>query len=457
MSRTALEPTELIPKDLIRVETALTRYPVHRLSKKGSIVIELENAETAFKWEVSYNSKYGQPGPLAYKVDTRIVNRKIEETERPLPKAIRLGSLHEICREFGISEGKSRDNIKKALYQNASAFITANIRYKTKEGVERTTEFGNTRYGVAFTGETLPDGREADAVYIVLNDWYREILDTAQTRPLDYDYLKELSPGAQRLYELLSFQIYGAIESERKRAKLLYSEFCTFAPQTRYLDFDQVKKQMYKLNVAHKKSGYILHVHFQEIIGKTGEIDWEMYYTPGLKAKGEHTAAKRRPRQRRPVQLELPTVTDETRAPGIPATTEAPTPAGLTPEQESYLSTLTAKGVTKTEARRLVIHRLEACRQKVPALDHLPETQGKTNRGGNVRTFIERDDWQLPPSYLEAKAKAEEAAKSQARQVQIAGCPLCDPSGFRMVKDGKSSAAKKCSHSPEIEARYPSV
>jgi hypothetical protein len=57
MNLTKQEPTELIPKDLIRTETALTRYPVHRLSKKGSIVIELENAETAFKWEVSYNSK----------------------------------------------------------------------------------------------------------------------------------------------------------------------------------------------------------------------------------------------------------------------------------------------------------------------------------------------------------------------------------------------------------------
>ncbi len=453
MNLTAQEPTELIPKDLIRVETAITRYPVHRLSKKGSIVIELENSETSFKWEVSYNSKYGQPGPLAYKLDTLIINRKIEEAERPVSNVIKLGSLNEIAGELG----SNKAYIKKALHQNASAYITAKIRFRGKEGTEHSSEFSNTRYGVAFTGEKLPDGREADAVYIVLNDWYREILDSAQTRPLDYDYLKELSPGAQRLYELLSFQIYGAIESERKRAKLLYSEFCTYAPQTRYFDFEKVKKQMYKLNVAHKKSGYILHVHFQEVIGKTGEIDWEMYYTPGLKAKGEHTAAKRKPRQRRPVQLELPTETYETRALGVLATTKASTLAGLTPEQESFLSALTAKGVTKTEARKLVTTKLDACRLKIPALNHLPETQGKTNRAGNVRAFIERDEWQLPDTYLEAKAKAEEAAKSHARRDQIAACPLCDNSGFRMVTDGKTSGAKKCSHSAQIEARYPSV
>ena len=163
-----------------------------------------------------------------------------------------------------------------------------------------------TRYGVAFTGEKLPDGREADAVYIVLNDWYRDILDTAETRPLDYDYLKELPPAAQRLYELLSFKMYGAQKHERPRAKLLYSDFCKFAPQTRYPDFERVKKQMYKLHLPHKRSGYIAAVHFQETADDEGRTDWEMFYTPGLKARGEHTAAARKPRPKRPKQQQLP-------------------------------------------------------------------------------------------------------------------------------------------------------
>jgi hypothetical protein len=458
MELTLKEPSELLPKDLIRVETALSRNPIHRISKKGDIEIELrevnDRGEVTFNWGVTYTKKYGQPGPLAYKVDTLIINRRIEESGKPVPKLIKLGSLKEVG-DYLSSTGDT-NRIKQALHQNASAYITAKIRYKGIGKAEHTREIGGTRYTVLFTGDTLPDGREADAVYIILNDWFRETLNTAQTRPLDYDYLKELSPGAQRLYELLSFQMYGAIESERKRAKLLYSEFCTFAPQTRYFDFKHVKKQMYKLHVPHKKSGYIFQVHFQEVTGSTGETDWEMYYTPGLKAKGEHTAAKRKPRQRRPVQLELPTGTDETRALQTPAAV-SPAPASLTEEQGSFLFTLTAKGVTESEARKLVTLRLDACRLKVPALDYLPETQGKTNRGGNVRAFIERDDWQLPPAYLEAKAKAEEAARSQARRDQIAGCPLCDASGFRMVTDGKTTAAKKCSHNAQIEARYPGL
>jgi hypothetical protein len=83
--------------DLIRVETALSRFPVHRLSKGGTVAIEIHESknggETSLKWEVSHNSRHRQPGPLAYKVDTLVVARRLEEVGRPVPKLVRLGSL----------------------------------------------------------------------------------------------------------------------------------------------------------------------------------------------------------------------------------------------------------------------------------------------------------------------------------------------------------------------------
>ncbi|MBV8230771.1 MAG: hypothetical protein JO329_12360, partial [Planctomycetaceae bacterium] len=126
----------LVPLDVIRVETALSRYPFHRLAKQGRIAIELrettKEGETTLWWEVSHNSRYGQPGPLAYKLDTLIVNRRIEAVGRPIPRLIRLGSLKDICRELGLAEsGANTAVVKRALLQNASAFITAKIRYKS--------------------------------------------------------------------------------------------------------------------------------------------------------------------------------------------------------------------------------------------------------------------------------------------------------------------------------------
>src|SRR5512135_1034209 len=287
---------ELAPLDVIRVETALSRFPMHRLAKTGAveIVIREQNATgDLLRWEVSYNSKFGQPGPLAYKLDTLVINRKIEAAGRPIPKVVKLGSLREIADATGTGAGNTT-TIKRALYQNSSAYITAKVCYRATDGTERSIEIGDTRYAVVFTGENLPDGRTADAVYIVLHDFYREILDHALTRPLDYDYLRELPPAAQRLYELASYPIFGAIKHGRSKAKLAYSEFCLHAPQTRYEDFDRVKKQMHKLHVPHRKSGYIAGVEFEATTDRAGRPDWTMLYTPGPKARAEHRAFARR-------------------------------------------------------------------------------------------------------------------------------------------------------------------
>ncbi len=180
---------ELLSLNAIRTETVLSRFPIHNLAKKGNLDIQIretkENGELVLRWEVSYSSRYGEPRQLAYKLDTLIINRRIEEVGRPLPKIIRLGSLREICRELGLPEGGDALNrVKKALLQNSSAYITAKIHYKGDDGLERSLEVADTRYGAIFTGEKLPDGNRADAVYATLHDFYREVLDTAPRRPL---------------------------------------------------------------------------------------------------------------------------------------------------------------------------------------------------------------------------------------------------------------------------------
>ena len=280
---------DIVPLNRIRVETALSRFPIHRLAKKETVAIDLQhvgaNGEPDCRWEVTYNQKHGQPGPLAYKVDTLIVNRRIDEAGRPLPGAVKLGSLTDLCSSLGIADsGENRSNIKKALHQNASAYITAKIRYRTKTGKERWSEIGYSRYSVVFTGEVLPNGTVADAVYAIPNASFRDLLNQVEVRPLDYDYLTSLSPGAQRFYELLSFQMYGALAGGRPRAKMRYSDYCDHAPQSRYFDFDRVKKQMFKIHAPHRSAGYIDKIDYEPTIDGEGTPDWDMLYTPGPKA-----------------------------------------------------------------------------------------------------------------------------------------------------------------------------
>jgi hypothetical protein len=245
----------LAPLTVIRTETILSRLPIHNLAKRGEVQINIttknERGEIDLQWDVSYNKKYGDARQLAYKLDTIVINRKIDELERPLPKIIRLGSLREIGKELGLSAGKPIVNLRKAFLQNAFTGIDAKLKYKSKDGTERSLAAGFTRYSVIFTGERLPDGSKADAVYLILNEPYWEVLNNAPTRPLDYTYLKALTPAAQRFYEIVSYKIYAALKYRHATAKILYSEYCTFSAQQRYRDYEHIKKQMYKIHRPH--------------------------------------------------------------------------------------------------------------------------------------------------------------------------------------------------------------
>lgn len=418
-------PAELVPLNRIRVETALSRFPVHRLVKKGTVSIDLERTSDGinadFRWKVSYNSEFGQPGPLAYKVDTLIVNRRIDEAQRPLPEIIKLGSLREICREVGITDHNT-DIVKVALHQNASAYITAKIRYKTKTGRERWSEIGYTRYSVVFTGEILPDGSKADAVYILINPSYRDLLNHVEVRPLDYDYLMELAPGPQRFYELLSFQVYGAIASGRPRAKMLYSEYCKYAPQVRYLDFDHLKKQMYKVHAPHRESGYILKVDYQQTTDREGEPDWEMLYTPGPKAFAEyHAFTNRKNRQ------------IFTSNPSLPPPSRNRQPVqeilALSEVNNTLLSELTQRGITEKKARDLVAN-LKPTQEVMDQLEYLDQLIAQAPRGkfhnpsGFYVKFIE-DNAPVPDAFWSTRRQRlhDEAQKAQnaerARQAEL--------------------------------------
>src|SRR3954470_6594911 len=393
---------ELAPFNVIRVETALSRFPVHRLAKQGTIGIEIrqrsEAGDVLIQWKVSHNSEYGQPGPLAYKVDTLIVNRRIEEASRPIPRIIKLGSQAAIADELGISTHNTVVSVKKALYQNASAFITAKLRYTLADGRKKELEAGFTRYSVVFTGEELPDGRKADAVYLVLNEVFLQVLNGAQTRPLDYDYLRDLPPASQRLYELLSFPMYGALKHDRPRARLSYAEFCTHAPLTRHTEWPRVRSQMNKLHAPHRKSGYIQGVEFERTADRDGKPDWLMVYTPGPKARAEYRAFTRRGG---PKTLEI-----EPPRPAL-APPAGPGPSPL--ERE-----LIGRGVTASTAAELVAEypegRIIAQVEHFDWLEAQHPKKVKESPGGYLADSI-RKDYAAPEGFVSQaeRTKREEA------------------------------------------------
>lgn len=282
--------------DIIRTETVLSRLPIHNLAKKGSVNIQIlkttPDGKVELKWIVSYSDRYGQARQLAYKLDTIVINHHIDEQGRPLPKMICLGSLRDVADQLDL--GGDTNKVRRALRQNASAFITAKFEYRGNDGSKKTLEADFTRYSVVFTGEQLPDGRRADAVYIILNEPYREVLNNAPVRPLDRAYMKTLPPAAQRFYEIISYKIFSAIKNNYPHANISYSEYCTFSAQLRHFERQPVQDQMAKIIRHHKQSGYITAVKYHPTIDAENKPDWIMHLTPGPKARAEFDAAHSR-------------------------------------------------------------------------------------------------------------------------------------------------------------------
>jgi hypothetical protein len=425
------------PLNIIRTETVLSTLPVHNLAKKGTIKIHIEQknpqGEVKLLWEVSPSRDYGEPRQLAYKLDTTVINRRLDEAGRPLPGIIRLGSLRELARELGL--GSDTATVRKALLQNASAFITAKLTYKGNDKRERQLETGFTRYSVAFTGERLPDGNKAEAVYLILNKPYHEVLNNAPIRPLDYDYLRRLRPAAQRFYEIVSRKIFAALKFKHPMASLRYSEYCTYSAQCRYFERHPVQNQMSAIHREHKEFGYIVDVQYQPTTDTENKADWIIHYTPGPRAKAEYQAFTR---SGRVIETSSDTVGEEADlAPPIPARRasgprlqhlrfDAPVAAPTADEAgDPTLTQMTRRGISARMAKTLLTGaNPEFVLDQLEWGDHLIQShagQFKNPPGFYVHLIREKIQ---PPETFETSRRREQreaarAAESEAHQRQF--------------------------------------
>lgn len=289
-------PEQLIPLEVIRTENVISKFPVHNLAKTGRVNIKLtrkrQDGEVEFHWEVTYNEKYGEAKQLAYQIDTLIIAKRLYdmfESSQPIPHIIPIGSLYQICQELGMNpqSGKNKNNVKRALGQNAGAFIDAKVTYKDRGGEERRLNAQFSRYAVVHRDQKLPDGRRADQVYIVLQPLYHEVLNNARWRPLNFSYLKDLPPGAQRCYEIISTRIFAAIKYGHPSAEMSYSDYCAFSAQTRQSSYKPFRAQMDHVHKPHLISGYLDKVEYKQTVDADGAIDWIIIYFPGIKARVE--------------------------------------------------------------------------------------------------------------------------------------------------------------------------
>jgi hypothetical protein len=350
-------------------------------------------------------------------------------------------------------------------YKDIEEFIDVMLSTTVKlEGAEflqgKRTKFAGIMFHVfnqaVIKGKKLPDGTVATEHQVWLSDWMLENVNRYYTVPIDFETYKRLNTSiAKALVPLLQVWLF-ASENEKFFEKE-YCDLCELLNLTQYKYGSDIRKRFCPALDELKAHGYIRAWKLEpsEKGNKFIFYHGQKFYNDQIAQREKQAEARERRRAPKLVRSLTELALPQPEPSRTPAPETGSVPA-VSIEQERLYKQLTGAPffVSERKARELVSTKPDEVKKQLgayPLKKNVP-----TNPGGYIIRAIEHGYF-VPPSYFEAKRKAEEAAKSHARRDQIAACPLCDASGFRMVTDGKISGAKKCSHDPKIEARYPSL
>jgi hypothetical protein len=462
-----------------------TELPFFYLTKRKDLLtrpIDFEGVdpeERPVRWKVIPNPTIGAPGIEAHEVWVRLIKPALDaERERmhgKLPGLIPLGSVRECLRQLGWSIGgwESR-RLMKCIRQIGSAWCEADFWMPTTERDEEGRalyrhikgEFSRISiYAIGskhVTDDDLRDGKISfdfdleDTVYLLLHPHEVEMQKDQLQRPIDNEYLFSVSPSARRWYELLAPKIFGVVENTKGHEGFCEIRYSWYVERhhtlKRHTERYRVVEQMNDLIKDHKTFGYVTKVEYRAIKEPGQEIDFIIRYYPGDGARRSVNRIRSyNPRRKRLAQQELPLA--DNKQPAVPVF--AMPSSQQEPEVESLIAKLTARppdgfGVSEAKARNLVKGYRQNVEDQIAAYPYREHKQ-RANVAGWLIKAIE-NNYELPPAYLEERARVEELKHSQEKRSARESCTLCDSSGFRHLSGGRG--VKKCSHDPEIEARY---
>lgn len=465
-----------------------TELPFFYLTKRKDLLTQAidfqgtDPEDRPIRWRVTPNQSIGAPGIEAHEVWVRLIKPALDaERERmlgKLPSIIPLGSVRECLRTLGWTIGgwESR-RLMKCIRQIGSAWCEADFWMPTTENDEQGRalyrhvkgEFSRISiYAIGskhVTDEDLVDGKVSfdfdleDTVYLLLHPNEVEMQKNQSQRPIDNEYLFSVGPAARRWYELLAAKIFGVVDNRKAHqegfCEIRYSWYVKrHHTLKRHAARYRVVEQMNDLIKDHRAFRYLDRVEYRAIKEPGQEVDYIIRYYPGDGARQSVDRIRsHRPRSRK---SELQSLSK-----GVDWQTTlhtAETSQECDPKIESLMIKLTGTppegfGVARAKARDLIEFNRMAVEEQIAAYPYR-DHKGRTNLAGWLVKAIE-NNYELPSAYLEEREKAEKLRHSHAGSTVLEACTLCDSSGLRYL--GGNRGVKKCSHAPDVEAKYPSV
>lgn len=441
-----------------------------------------DDAGRPIRWEVYQDTseEIGAPAVEAHEVWYLLVKPSIDSrrlSNGGIPEIIPLGGIRECLRKVGWTVGgyQARELIK-ALTQISFAGCVADLWLPTGEhdhdGRERFLQIKGrfSRMSVYAIGEHHLTEQELaeskfefkleDVLYIRLDPLEARLQQLQDRRILDNQYLFSVNPAGRRWYELMAAKIFGVVNNKGQFCEIRYSWY-TKHHHTLKRQFERfrVVEQMKRVVRDHMESGYIRKVEYRSVKEPEQETDYIIRYYPGPGASESidriQTHIQRR-KIRHKLSLKRAQLNDTAKAREGNADAKQPL-------QSVALSVLTAHhvdlirqlilqfGIATPKAYELamtkkavLVRQLEAW----PFRDVRPR-----NPAGWMIQAVE-NDFEVPGSYLEERKKREDRMLSEKAQVTIDACPMCDATGFRLMKSTQypNGAMRQCTHDSEIES-----
>ena len=401
--------------EIIKSEVNFLIFPFFALSRRGlkdklkieyRDVVKVGDTKEERIWKVAGHQEYGYPGPFDRGVH-KAIEAIITEQGLPIQNPLQVGSLYGLCKKTGISNsGWNKRRIKQALKRITATMIDSRSAFYDKGKKQRVTEGGFHLYdAVYFRGETLPDGTEADTVYLFLSPLYLRSLNAFYVANLDYAYLKGLkSKIASRLYELLSVGFYNARRNGQPCVWFDYQALCCALPVTPYRYFSKAQE---KLKPAHDEllqSKFLSNVQWQ----KKSKGEWVIHYYPGPRAKGQLSSGMIQE------QLQLKAPQDNKKAEDKIPRSE------IAPDQDKLVSALQERGVSQKQAQRLVEEHSQWIKRGIELweLERKKNPERMKNPAGYLVSIIKAgEDWQPPDDYV--PVEEQERRKEKRRKAKI--------------------------------------
>ncbi|MCA9731904.1 MAG: hypothetical protein H6696_05545 [Deferribacteres bacterium] len=278
----------------LRTEFNFLRFPFFDLakdSKRERITIEEHLASDQgtghVLWKVTRDIDSKFPGDFEKRLH-RAIEQVLNTLPKPVENPIKLGSLRYLAQIMGITpdSGKNRQDIQNGLNNLVKASVEAKGTFQLK-GVDAKKKFHNDTFHlydrVIYTGEELPDGKSADAVYIVIGTWYLQNFNRGYSVPLDWHYYNQL-PGtiASRLYEMFCIYFFASIKSGKDIFEIKYSRICRYAPLVPQDQLWKAKKQFKRAHEYFLATKFITEVEWRDT---QENQDWKLVYHIGERAR----------------------------------------------------------------------------------------------------------------------------------------------------------------------------